>query len=385
VMAFWGQRAEPLFTHTLNIASLTNENFDSMINTSKKAWVIDFYAPWCPHCQHFAPIYEALADHYAASPTLKFGAVDCTTFDQICTRYNIMGYPRMKIFKLDPAGPMDPNFDTKVRGHPFNLIQQWIEESLTKFNLASGVALKNWTEADNIQYQVIKLRGQQKGQEKKMLAIDARADRLRDAALALIFSLEGSFFIGTDIMEGERYAAAHLWLKSLSSRFPLEVNRKQLTELQKRFESQSSWTKGQWKVLIETWKREAVGQTYPLDLFSGTHYVVCEGYTCGLWLLFHMLSVSYELDDDELTSGDIASAIRGFVAHFFGCEICVNHFVRAVPEKIGVKIDAANFPHEELVLWLFHIHNTANKHAKHPMWPSKLVHAFSKIQPNLYI
>jgi len=38
---------------------------------------VEFYAPWCPHCQHFAPTYGDLATQYKNASSVNFFAVNC--------------------------------------------------------------------------------------------------------------------------------------------------------------------------------------------------------------------------------------------------------------------------------------------------------------------
>lgn len=43
------------------VYELTSENFDSVISQAEKA-LIDFWAPWCPHCIRMEPAVEKLSE-----------------------------------------------------------------------------------------------------------------------------------------------------------------------------------------------------------------------------------------------------------------------------------------------------------------------------------
>lgn len=78
------------------------------------------------------------------------------------------------------------------------------------------------------------------------------------------------------------------------------------------------------------------------------------GYTCGLWQLFHSLSV--RLPEGDVSGQEWLGVLKGYVEHFFQCMECAGHFLQY-----------ANSPDARLVLtkrdaalWLWRIHNEAN-------------------------
>mmetsp|Transcript_103401 Transcript_103401/g.291941 ORF Transcript_103401/g.291941 Transcript_103401/m.291941 type:complete len:194 (+) Transcript_103401:100-681(+) len=55
-------------------------------------WFVEFYAPWCGHCQDFRPVWTGFAKD--VGPELgKVGAVDCTRNEALCKQVGITYYP----------------------------------------------------------------------------------------------------------------------------------------------------------------------------------------------------------------------------------------------------------------------------------------------------
>lgn len=43
------------------VPTLTEDDFYEVL-LSDKAYIVDFYAPWCGHCVTFAPVFELIAE-----------------------------------------------------------------------------------------------------------------------------------------------------------------------------------------------------------------------------------------------------------------------------------------------------------------------------------
>lgn len=82
---------------TKYVVSLSDDTFDS--TTSSGIWMLEFFAPWCGHCKHLAPIYENSAKALVGTG-VKFAAIDATQNKELANRFDISGFPRI-MFKLD--------------------------------------------------------------------------------------------------------------------------------------------------------------------------------------------------------------------------------------------------------------------------------------------
>jgi thiol-disulfide isomerase/thioredoxin len=55
------------------VVELTADNFDTI--TSEGDWIVEFYAPWCIHCQRLAPHLEKAAAQLAGTRGAFVGRV----------------------------------------------------------------------------------------------------------------------------------------------------------------------------------------------------------------------------------------------------------------------------------------------------------------------
>eukprot|EP00877_Chromochloris_zofingiensis_P007928 jgi/Chrzof1/3389/Cz12g23180.t1_PDI4 len=75
------------------VVSLTASNFESKIK-SGGVWLVEFYAPWCGHCQSLKPTWEQTAQ--ALQGIVNVAAVDCDQHQAIAQQYGVQGFPTIK-------------------------------------------------------------------------------------------------------------------------------------------------------------------------------------------------------------------------------------------------------------------------------------------------
>lgn len=83
------------------------ENIPKDKNSNRTATLMLFYVDWCPHCKTAKPEWESLKAEYDGKSingyTVNFIEYNCTTdsaeTSQLMDKYNIEGYPTIKLVK----------------------------------------------------------------------------------------------------------------------------------------------------------------------------------------------------------------------------------------------------------------------------------------------
>jgi protein disulfide-isomerase A6 len=79
-----------------DVVELTDDNFARQVLKSQDVWLVEFYAPWCGHCQRLAPVWAEVATELKGK--VKIGALDATVHNVIANEHSIKGFPTIKAF-----------------------------------------------------------------------------------------------------------------------------------------------------------------------------------------------------------------------------------------------------------------------------------------------
>ncbi|RLU27096.1 hypothetical protein DMN91_000895, partial [Ooceraea biroi] len=166
----------------------------------------------------------------------------------------------------------------------------------------------------------------------------------------------------TKVIDGEKMEALRRYLTLLAEYYPLRRGNAYLDVIRDIVEKRSRITGKEFSQLVKTTEEEMS------PVYSGPprRWVGCKGstssyrgYPCGLWTMFHTLSVNFALKQSKHTSQDPSAVLRamhGYIGNFFGCADCAAHFVKTASENRYLDVRRE----DEAVLWLWRVHNQVN-------------------------
>uniref|UniRef100_A0A0N7ZDR5 Protein disulfide-isomerase A6 homolog n=1 Tax=Scylla olivacea TaxID=85551 RepID=A0A0N7ZDR5_SCYOL len=106
--------ASALYSSSSGVVDLTPANFQRDVVNSDEVWIVEFYAPWCGHCQRLVPEYQKAAQ--ALKGVVKVGGVNADDHKSLAQQFGISGFPTIKIFGLDKKKPQDYNGQRTAKG-----------------------------------------------------------------------------------------------------------------------------------------------------------------------------------------------------------------------------------------------------------------------------
>lgn len=101
-----------LYSAKSNVVDVGADSFKQEVMKHDGVVIVEFYAPWCGHCKSLAPEYEKAADHLKG--VVKVVAIDATKHESLAQKYQIKGFPTVKIFGADKKNPTDYQGERKT-------------------------------------------------------------------------------------------------------------------------------------------------------------------------------------------------------------------------------------------------------------------------------
>ena len=77
--------------------TVTDADFESVVEQNAGLTVVDFWATWCAPCRMIAPVLEQLAEEYAGKA--KVAKLDVDTNVRTASRFQVRSIPTLLFFK----------------------------------------------------------------------------------------------------------------------------------------------------------------------------------------------------------------------------------------------------------------------------------------------
>lgn len=159
------------------------------------------------------------------------------------------------------------------------------------------------------------------------------------------------------VIEGDSLQAFINYLDVLIANFPFKANgSKYMNELRSKVLMRNKWNGNELYDLIKRLEQE----NHPV-YSSQLQYVACRGseskyrgYPCGLWTLFHTLTVNAAQNNNS--GPKVLRSMLGYIKYFFGCSECSKHFQEMAARNRIFEVKE----NDKAVLWLWISHNEVN-------------------------
>jgi hypothetical protein len=310
---------------------------------------------------------------------VKFYAVSCTQHKKLCTDQEIHGYPKIKLFPAGASRKEEASEAPYWKLHPFDVLNGLgVQIDHLRFDETELIVMTDGENDSAGENSIPRLRRKRVAPHSpsSYWLEKSKHQIFDDAALSFLFNLKNGIFMSEGPLNNSTKTAFHDWLLLLKKTMPVAwhiqlvinalledfdnavLSEENLVAIVDRHQSPADSSK--------RWSR------------SCTRGVSGMGYTCGLWQLFHIMTVGlveYNLmisgNDDEvlqemaISTVDAAETLRNFVANFFGCEVCRMEFLAAFDscahDRCNRLTSSAEFDQWiQLPVWLFETHNSVN-------------------------
>ncbi|KAF3432231.1 hypothetical protein FNV43_RR26970 [Rhamnella rubrinervis] len=333
---------------------LNATNFDAVLRETPATYaVVEFFAHWCPACRNYKPHYEKVARLFNGPDAVHPGHVLMTRVDcaskintKLCDKFSVGHYPML--FWGPPPKFVAGSWDPKQEKSELHVIDDG----------RTADRLLNW---------INKQMGSSYGLEDEKFENEHYSSNVSDVGqiARAVYDVEEATATAFDIIlehkmiKSETRASLIKFLQFLVAHHPSRRCRKGsadvLVNFDELFPSNSLENKQE-----ENDGKDELGSFHICgkDVPRG-YWMFCRGsknetrgFSCGLWVVLHSLSV--RIVDGE--SQFAFKAICDFVHNFFICEECRQHFY-----DMCSSVSSPFNKSRDFALWLWTAHNKVNE------------------------
>ncbi|MCJ1479057.1 hypothetical protein MMC13_007741 [Lambiella insularis] len=88
--------ADGIYSKGSAVLQVDGKSYEKLIKNSNRASIVEFYAPWCGHCQNLKPAYEKAAKSLEGLANVAAVNCDDESNKAFCGSMNIKGFPTLK-------------------------------------------------------------------------------------------------------------------------------------------------------------------------------------------------------------------------------------------------------------------------------------------------
>ncbi|KAI4313834.1 hypothetical protein L6164_026783 [Bauhinia variegata] len=334
---------------------LNATNFDAVLKYTPATFaVVEFYAHWCPACRNYKPHYEKVARLFNGPDAAHPGIIIMTRVDcalkintKLCDKFSVSHYPML--FWGPPSkfvgGGWEPNQkNSDIRpihdGRTADRLLNWINKQMSSSYGLDDQKFEN----EHLLYNV---------SDPTQIA---RAIYDVEEATSIAFDS----ILGYKMIKPQTRGSLIKFLQLLVARHPSWRCRKGASDILVSFgdlntidlQSANKQEDDDGKLSLRNF--QICGKDVPRRYWMfcrGSKYDT-RGFSCGLWVLLHSLSVRIEDGESQFTF----NAICDYIHNFFICEECRQHFYH-ICTSVSTPFNKAR----DFALWLWSAHNKFNE------------------------
>jgi thiol-disulfide isomerase/thioredoxin len=334
--------------------------------------IVQFYSPWCGHCQQFAPRYISIAkDVLGRIPRyhLEFYAVSCSEHHALCMAETIHSYPTIRAYNAYEKE------STQLKTFTSASIDKILNLGLIKQGLSLSDNEEEETATDGKLVPKLDILGATSDSYRH-----TRTDVYRDAALSFTYSLQNHIFEEGQLnLTSKQADALREWLDLLYWTLPPTwMVHALINDLRRNF-NEIVHNKALLLQLVKI-HQPVVHDKKDMQWSQGCRHGdgLVESFSCGLWGLFHIASVGVPEQHHSvlghrhrISTKHAAETLKDYITHFFGwCPQCREEFLqlynscayghcRRFRQSKGKKTPPDR-TWQEFPVWLWQIHNDIN-------------------------